>query len=99
MKQYIVLLFVCFNIFPSNLFADSAYQHFSTEELKQANMLIKGMKSNDDTYKKYLEPHKSINEALFLCKHGLSQKLKLLAGNTLTNHRLAENYAGKPPTI
>ena len=76
MKQYIVLLFVCFNIFPSNLFADSAYQHFSTEELKQANMLIKGMKSNDDTYKKYLETHKSINEALFLCKHGLSQKLK-----------------------
>ena len=76
MKQYIEFIFICSIFITSNLLADSAYQHFNTDELKLANKLIKGMKTNDVTYKEYLDTHKSINEALSICKNGLKQRLK-----------------------
>lgn len=64
MKILYIFFLICFVFLSKISIADTAYQHFSIDELKLANSLIKAYKSgNVEEYKKYIESNRALRNA------------------------------------
>lgn len=76
MKYHLIFLVSYLILNTMNLTAETAYQHFNTDELMLANILIKAYKAGDESsYYSYVESKRTLRRALDICKNGLAYRL------------------------